>query len=287
MARTKNQADRSGFLLYKEQWDVIDDLPNEMLGELMRSIYAYKRNGDEPPVSSPVFPYFKMYKVQFKLDDDKYDGVVGQRIKAGEESARKRAEKRATNPTHVEPVEQTQQQATNPTDKDNVKDNDITTSPLPPSSPKVEEGLRKKPRKKTKEETTVESAISHYQTEVAAARQDCDPGAEDYARLASEICGKLKTVECPNGMVKTIMRLPEQLYFAQYRKMIAKMGNHETVRSILLEMHNNYDQYLSKGRSSMYLISLDWYKNRLKKDSGPGQHGTNGGLPQPRKVHQP
>jgi hypothetical protein len=282
-------ADKDSFLMHNCMWEPISDLPNEQLGMLLRAIFEYHIDGKEPENTSVITRDFRHLKKQFVLDMAKYEVVRSRNIQNGKHGGRPR------NPNNPDNPNETEENPNNPVgfqeprkaDNGNVYDNVIISSPISPSSPEVEEGLKKKPRKKTKEETTVEAAVSHYQTEVAAAREDCAPGAEDYAKLASEICGKVKTVECPNGMVRTIMRLPEQLYFAQYRKMVAKMGNHETVRSILLEMHNGFEEYLSKGRSSMYLIALDWYKNRLKKDHASGQNGTAGGLKPPRRVEQP
>lgn len=170
-------------------------------------------------------------------------------------------------------------------DNDTVYDNDITT-PKPPSSPVGKEVLKKRSRKLGKEETTKEQAISHYKTETEMAMSIAPAEAEKYRDLGREICG-MKTTECPNGMVKTIMRLPEQLDFAQYQSLCKKMGGHDTVRSILLEMHNNYEQYLTK-RQSVNLVAQDWYKNRLKRDGGGNGHSTEPkkGLSIPQKVSQ-
>ena len=86
-------------------------------------------------------------------------------------------------------------------------------------------------------------------------------------------------------MVKTIMRLPEQLHFDQYQNLCKIMGGHDTVRSILLEMHNNYEQYLTK-RHSINLVAQDWYKNRQKKQVNSPRPVNGSTISAPKEVIQ-
>ena len=169
---------------------------------------------------------------------------------------------------------------------DNDNDNDLIITPTPSSPDGKEASESKKPRagKKSKVQTTLEQAIDFYKTQSAGAVLLAPAAAESYKQLAYEICGK-KTLDCPEGMVKTIMRLPEQLHFDQYQNLCKIMGGHDVLRSILLEMHNNYEQYLTK-RHSINLVAQDWYKNRQKKQVNSPRPVTGSTISAPKEVIQ-
>ena len=267
---------KNGFMLYKSQWEAISDLEDKYLGQLLRAIFEYQMDKKEPEKHDIIYRDFKHFKAQFIMDDAKYQDTVERRKESGSAGGKQRVANQA-NATFATNFKQTQANQANQADNDNVNDNDITITPISPFPPEVGKVARaKRVKKPTKEETTKEQAILHYKTESEAAILVAPAEGEKYANLGWEICG-MRTVDCPAGMVKTIMRLPTQLYFDQYQKLCAKLGSHEAAREILIDMHNNYDQYLSKGKDSIYLIALDWHRSRLKRDAKAptGKHGSN------------
>lgn len=112
--------DKKGFILYADQKDLFDQLPNDKAGELIKHIFSYVN--DENPESKDIIINlaFTPIKQQFKRDLDKWEGIKESRSRAGKASAearRLKAEQKSTNPTSVESVEQ---KSTNPTVNDNV-----------------------------------------------------------------------------------------------------------------------------------------------------------------------
>lgn len=97
----------------------------------------------------------------------------------------------------------------------------------------------------------------------------------------------MKTLECPNGMARTLMRLPEQLSFEQYQKLCEKMGGHVPVRDMLIEMHTSFDEHV-KSKNTIYGVCNNWHNRRVKAESkskgvlSPAQH--IGGTPVARAV---
>lgn len=158
-------------------------------------------------------------------------------------------------------------------DNDNVYVNDnVLTTPKPPSSAGAEEGKGKKSRKPPRVETTLEKAKSHYKTEIETAKSSSAAAAdiEGFRSIALEICGLQPTTECPNGMVRTVMRLPEQLTFKQYMNLLNEWKSFAVIRNTLLEIHNTYEQYHSK-RESVNLVMRGWNRKSFAKQSSNGQ----------------
>ena len=265
--------ERNGFVLYKSQWEPISDLPDEVLGMLMRAIFEYQITGKEPEALSPIYRDFKYFKVQFKMDDDKYAETSQRRAISGSIGGKQKQANVAIASSATEPKQTDASVAKladkdkeNNKDNDKEKDNDITSPLLPPSSPGGEEGSSSKSkRRKTRQETTLESAVAHYKTEIDECKASGAEHAADYAALAREICGIVRTDECPNGMVKTVMRIPEQLTYKQYAGLHKKLGSHAAVREILLSMHNKYEDYLTKSHS-VNLTAHDWANRKLRNE---------------------
>lgn len=280
---------KNGFMLYKSQWEAISDLEDKYLGQLMRAIFEYQMDRKEPEKHDIIYRDFKHFKAQFVMDDAKYQDTVERRKEAGSVGGKQRVANQA-NATFATNFKQTQ---ANQADNDNVNDNDITITPISPFPPEVGKGARaKRVKKPTKEETTKEQAILHYKTESEAAILVAPAEGEKYANLGREICG-MKTVDCPAGMVKTIMRLPEQLTFEQYRRLCEKMGGHDAVREMLLAMHNDFDRYELHKQQSISLIAQKWFTQGRKRDAKAAVANGYNPAPQsviaknPRKVEQP
>lgn len=114
---------KKGFVLYADQKSIIDMLPNEKAGELIKHIFAYVN--DENPVNDDplILMAFEPIKLQLKRDLIKWEDTRSKRSKAGTISAEKRKQQNEHMLTHVESVEHN---STNPTvivkDNVNVKD---------------------------------------------------------------------------------------------------------------------------------------------------------------------
>jgi hypothetical protein len=275
---------KNAFLLYKDQWESISDLDDKYLGQLFRAIFEYQVHGITPENHSVIYRDFKHFKPHFDRDDTKYQSIVEKKKLAGAEGGKQRAAKLAS-------ASISQQGIANVALNDNDNVNDINNTPISPFPPEVGKGSDgKKSRKKSEVEMTLDSAKAFYKTESEAAEHVAAAAAAEYRKLAYEICG-MRTMECPNGMVATIMRMPEQLTFEQYQNLCKIMGGHNVVRSIMLEMHNGYKDYLTK-RISINLVAQDWYSNRVKKEARASANGFHS-QPQsivaknPRRVEQP
>lgn len=113
---------KKGFVLYADQKSIIDMLPNEKAGELIKHIFAYVN--DENPINDDplILMAFEPIKLQLKRDLIKWEDTRSKRSKAGTISAEKRKQQNEHMLTHVESVEHN---STNPTVivKDNVNVN--------------------------------------------------------------------------------------------------------------------------------------------------------------------
>lgn len=259
----KRPTDKNGFMMYKSHWEAISDLEDKYLGQLMRAVFEYQIHGTEPEKHDIIYRDFKHLKAQFTIDDTKYRRVAERNAENGRAGGRPK-KPNESNGFVENPENPVGFSKPRKADNDNDNDNDLLLSPTPSSA------KPQKREKKQKEETTLEKAISHYKTETEKGKE-AGPAADfdNFRKLGLEICGLAPTDDCPNGMVKTIMRLPEQLTFSQYGRLVKKMGGHATLREILVAMHNKYTQYLTKS-TSINLIAQDWYQNKM---SGKGNGG--------------
>jgi hypothetical protein len=122
---------KKGFVLYADQRSIVDMLPNEKAGELLKHIFAYVN--DENPISAdPLINLaFEPIKLQLKRDLKRWEDTRSQRSKAGQISAEKRKQQNQQMLTNVESVKQYSTKSTvidNVTVKVNVIDN-IHTPP--------------------------------------------------------------------------------------------------------------------------------------------------------------
>lgn len=120
--------EKKGFILYADQKELFDQLPNDKAGELIKHIFSYVN--DETPTTEDLLINlaFTPIKQQFKRDLEKWETTKQGRSKAGKASAEARRNKKQqelTNSTNVKSVQQT---STNPTvtvnDNVNVTVND-------------------------------------------------------------------------------------------------------------------------------------------------------------------
>jgi hypothetical protein len=106
---------KKGFILYADQKELFDQLPNDKAGELIKHIFKYVN--DEKPITKDMLINlaFTPIKQQFKRDLVKWETTREGRSKAGKASAEARRikkEQALTNSTNVDSVKQS---STNPT----------------------------------------------------------------------------------------------------------------------------------------------------------------------------
>lgn len=111
--------DKKGFILYADQKELFEQLPNDKAGELIKFIFSYV-NDENPKTDDLILNMaFIPIKQQFKRDLVKWESTRKARSQAGKASAeaRKKKKQELTNSTNVSFVKQT---PTKPTVKDNV-----------------------------------------------------------------------------------------------------------------------------------------------------------------------
>lgn len=106
---------KKGFLLYADQKELFDQLPNDKAGELIKHIFSYV-NDESPETEDLIIKMaFTPIKQQFKRDLLKWEDTIGKRSKAGKASAEARKLKKqqsSTKSTHVKSVQQDSTQST-------------------------------------------------------------------------------------------------------------------------------------------------------------------------------
>ena len=121
--------DKKGFILYADQKELFEQLPNEKAGELIKHIFKYV-NDENPTTDDLIINLaFTPIKQQLKRDLKKFEASRKQRSDAGKRSAKLRKEQReATDSTSVERTSTKSTVTDNVTvkvnDTVNVNDND-------------------------------------------------------------------------------------------------------------------------------------------------------------------
>lgn len=111
---------KKSFLLYCDLIHTVRKMPKDKQADLFLHILEYV-NDENPETDDLIIQLtFEPIKQQMKRDLIKWSETIEVRSKAGKESAKRRAEQKATNPTHVDFV---QQDSTNPTVTENVNVN--------------------------------------------------------------------------------------------------------------------------------------------------------------------
>jgi len=125
--------DKKGFILYADQKELFDQLPNDKAGELIKHIFSYV-NDESPETDDIILKLaFTPIKQQLKRDLVKFEETKVKRSEAGKKSAEARRNKKeqdATKSTSVKSVQHTSTKATvkenvNVTVNDKVKEKDI------------------------------------------------------------------------------------------------------------------------------------------------------------------
>jgi hypothetical protein len=114
---------KKGFILYADQKELFDQLPNEKAGELIKHIFEYV-NDENPQTNDLILKLaFTPIKQQFKRDLDKWETTKKGRSKAGKASVEARKKKKQQESTNLTFVKSVQQESTNLTVNDNVNVN--------------------------------------------------------------------------------------------------------------------------------------------------------------------
>ena len=104
--------DKKGFLLYADQKELFDQLPNDKAGELIKHIFKYV-NDEEPQTDDLLINMaFTPIKQQFKRDLDKWENTREKRSFAGKKSAESRRNKRKQTSTKLTSVKSVEQKST-------------------------------------------------------------------------------------------------------------------------------------------------------------------------------
>jgi len=115
--------DKKGFILYADQKELFEQLPDAKAGELIKHIFQYVN--DDNPISEDLIINlaFTPIKQQLKRDLQKFEEAKKQRSEAGKRSAEIRKEQRtSTNPTSVKSRSTKSTVTVNDTVTDIVKD---------------------------------------------------------------------------------------------------------------------------------------------------------------------
>ena len=119
--------DKKGFILYADQKELFDQLPNDKAGELIKHVFSYV-NDENPQTDDLLLKLaFTPIKQQLKRDLKKFEAAKKQRSEAGKRSAFLR--KQQLEPTKSTSVESRSTKSTvtvndNVTVNDTVNDND-------------------------------------------------------------------------------------------------------------------------------------------------------------------
>lgn len=114
---------KKGFILYADQKELFEQLPDEKAGALIKHIFQYV-NDEEPETNDLIVNLaFTPIKQQFKRDLQKWKKTREGRSKAGKASAEARKNKKQQVSTNSTSVNKGQQVSTNSTVNDNVNVN--------------------------------------------------------------------------------------------------------------------------------------------------------------------
>jgi len=106
--------DKKSFILYLDQQDLFNKLPDDVAGKLIKHIFSYV-NCENPEANDLLIDVaFSLIKQSLKRDLNKWESQLKQRSEAGKKSAEKRANEKQRKATTVET------RSTNPTDSVNV-----------------------------------------------------------------------------------------------------------------------------------------------------------------------
>jgi hypothetical protein len=135
---TQMAAGKKSFVLYSDQKELFESLPDEQAGKLIKHIFKYVN--DENPISEDALVNlaFISVKASLKRDLQKWEKQVEQRSAAGKASAEKRKQSLTESNEKQRPLEVVNETQRNPTDSVsdsvsvNVNDTDINNKPQTP-----------------------------------------------------------------------------------------------------------------------------------------------------------
>jgi hypothetical protein len=174
--------DKKGFVLYADQKELFDQLPNDKAGELIKHIFAYVNDEDPQTDDILIKLAFTPIKQALKRDLIKYS----ERCQANKVNGKKggRPKGSVKNPEKpngylINPTEP--KKADNDKDKDNdsVKDNvkDIKEETIVSGTPKS---------KKDKDEKSFELIWVHYHKTTGRKKEDKEPALKHWVKLGVE-----------------------------------------------------------------------------------------------------
>jgi hypothetical protein len=109
---------KKSFLLYLDQQELFNKLPDEVAGKLIKHIFSYV-NCENPEAEDILLDIaFSSIKQALKRDLAKWDSQIKQRSDAGKKSAKKRANEKQ------QALDSVKSRSTNSTDSDSVSVND-------------------------------------------------------------------------------------------------------------------------------------------------------------------
>lgn len=163
-------ANKKSFILYTENRDVFESLPDEECAALIRAIFQYEDEGTIPDLPGSAKYVFLMLKKDLDRNNTNYEKVKLARSKAGKASAeaRNKANNAEQNEHMLTNVNTDEQEATNSTDNVNVNVND-NVSKEKENKKKKKEQIKAEfeelwsiyPRKQGKKD-----ALKHYSTAI-------------------------------------------------------------------------------------------------------------------------
>jgi len=172
---------KKSFVLYSDSQGLINQLPDDVAGRLLKHIYAYVN--DENPVSDELLLNiaFEPIKMQLKRDLQKWETQIEQRRQAGLRSAEVR--KRNATSVNERSISSTDNDNVSVNVNDNVNVNDITNNitALPKFSfyhSLIKSGCKENlvsdwlKVRKTKRATNTETAFKRFISEVEKSKHD-------------------------------------------------------------------------------------------------------------------
>lgn len=103
---------KKSFVLYADLKAVVDELPDELAGQLFKTVLDYVNDKNPEPENFAVKLAFIPIKQQLKRDLDQWELKREKRSQAGKASAAKRKQQKATKSTPVKSVKQKPTKAT-------------------------------------------------------------------------------------------------------------------------------------------------------------------------------
>lgn len=79
---------KNSFVLYNDDFEIIQDLTLEERGQLLSAIFEYMRNGTIPKFKGGLNICFKFIKQKLDRDSEKYEDVCQKRSEAGKKGSR-------------------------------------------------------------------------------------------------------------------------------------------------------------------------------------------------------